>query len=65
MSKKDDVKKVTMTIRMTEADFAKIRRACYRDELKPAIFAYEKIMKGIEDLIKRQEKHGYQCMTPL
>ena len=58
-------KKVTMSIRMTEQDLKKIRRVCNRDEIKPATFAYNIIMKGIDNLISKQEKHGAQCMKPL
>jgi len=58
-------KKVTMSIRLTESEFARIKRACYRDEIKPAVFAYECMMSGIDELIKKQEIDGYQCMNPL
>lgn len=63
--KENKEKKVTMSIRLTESEFAKIRRTCYRDEIKPAVFAYERMMTGIEELIKKQEIEGYQCMNPL
>ena len=58
-------RKMTMTVRLSEHDFARIRRACHRDELRPALFAYETIMAGVDQLIKKQEANGYQCMKPL
>lgn len=56
---------ITLTIRMPHDDYAKIKRACYRDEMKPSTFARIEIMKAVEKLIKSQELNGYQCMKPL
>ena len=62
---KKEVKYLTMTVRLTEDELKKIKRACNRDEIKHTLFAYEKIMEGVDDLIKQQEVRGFQCMNPL
>lgn len=56
---------ITMSIRVSETDIARLKRVCHRDELRPALFAYEALMAGVEKLTKKQETHGYQCMAPL
>jgi len=65
MSEEENVKKITMTVRMSESEYARFKRACSRDELKPSRFAYESIMAGVENLLAKQEIHGFQCMSPL
>ena len=62
---KTEMKSVNFTVRMTEKDVAKIKRICFRDELKPGVFAYAAIMDGVERLIEKQKIHGVQCMQPL
>lgn len=62
---KEEIKKVTMTIRLTEKELARIKRACHRDELRPSLFAHERIMTGVDELIKQQEIRGFQCSSPL
>jgi hypothetical protein len=61
----EERKVTTMTIRLSMEDYARVKRVCNRDEIKPAVFAYERLMDGINDLIKKQEKEGYQCMNLL
>lgn len=62
MSKKEKIVKTgTLTIRMAEQDIARLKRACFRDEIKPASFAHDVVLKHLELLILKQQKHGYKC----
>jgi len=63
--KADNDRNITMSIRVSEHDIAKIKRACHRDELRPALFAYESLMNGVNKLLKKQEIHGYECSKPI
>ncbi len=54
-----------LSIRLTEAEYAKVNRTCHRDELKPSRVAYDALWKSINALVEKQEKFGYQCSQPL
>lgn len=60
-----EFKRTNLTVRVTERDLERIKRACYRDEMKPTLFAYESIMSSLERLIAKQEKVGYKCAQPI
>ena len=62
----DSERKLTnITIRVRQKDMDRIKRACYRDEMKPTLFAYESIMSSLERLIEKQERVGYKCAQPI
>ena len=63
--KPDNFRDITMSVRLSAIDMAKLKRVCHRDELAPSIFAYEALMAGVEKLRKRQEIHGYKCSEPI
>lgn len=58
-------KKEQLSIRFTETEINRIKRACFRDEMKPALFCHGVILKAIDDLLKSQEKNGFKCMEAI
>lgn len=59
------IKKKNLTVRFSEEEYNRLRRACHRDELKPALFAQEAILASLEKLLKRQETKGFKCMEAI
>lgn len=54
-----------ISIRLTDAEYAKLNRVCHRDELKPSHVAYEALWKTVNDLVAKQEKFGFKCAQPI
>lgn len=59
------IKSATVTVRLTEMEYSRLKRACFRDEIKLAEFAHEALMHKLERLVKKQDLHGYKCMEAL
>jgi hypothetical protein len=60
---KEEIKNQSISIRFTGQEFRRLYKACSRDEIKPAAFARQSIMRDLELLIKKQEVDGYSCQT--
>lgn len=69
MKKENDEQKerklTNITIRVTPRDLERIKRACFREEIRPTLFAHQSIMDSLEKLIERQEKYGFKAAQPI
>ncbi|CAB4128606.1 hypothetical protein UFOVP270_3 [uncultured Caudovirales phage] len=60
---RDEIKRINLTLRMTEDLYNRAKRASFRDEIHVNEFIRQCVAKGTEDLIRKQERDGYSCQT--
>jgi len=61
MKAPEDRKGPSFSVRFKAEDLHKIKAACHRDMIKPAIFAEKAILKAVDDLMWKQKRYGYAC----
>lgn len=56
---------ISLSIRLTDAEYARTKRACFRDELYVNAFIRKCITEGTDRLIDKQNKDGFKLQEVL
>lgn len=62
---KEEIKRVNLTLRLTDDVYRKTKRACHKEEMKVTDFIRACLSAGLIDLIAKQEKYGCKIDEPI